>query len=178
MPILVRLSDGAWPRTVDHLREQFPSTSFPDDLSGIDLAQFDHAIPRASPAPIAGSGQEVVQDVPVWRDGEWHEVWILRAVAPQPDWTGWTTWMNLQPAFQPAMESARASSNPPGEPVTSSLPALILEARNGNYQPLQAAWPLFAAASGLSSEASASIAAEAAARHLPDEFVQIFQPSN
>jgi hypothetical protein len=95
---------------------------------------------------------------------------------PPPDWLGFASWLMNYPPMAAAMESARASTEPQGEPVTSSLPALVAMAQDGDCQPFAANWPQFLAAAGAPAETLQPIVAQALACHLPAEFVAALTP--
>jgi hypothetical protein len=97
--------------------------------------------------------------------------------APVPDWTDFTGWLYGFPAMAEAMATARASSDPQGEPVTTGLPTAMNEARaNQDYPVFAMSWAVFLAASGLSPEHLAEIVAKATACHLPEPFIEALQP--
>lgn len=92
--------------------------------------------------------------------------------APIPDWLGFAGWLYGFPAMAAAMEAARASRDPQGEPATTGLPTAMDEARlRANYTPFAISWALFLQASGLSGDDLAEIIAKAATCNLPPEFV-------
>lgn len=107
--------------------------------------------------------------------------WVPYVAPPEPppeppvppaDWLGFAGWLYSFPAMADAMETARASRDPQGEPATTGLPSALDEARlRGNYLPFQFAWGLFLAASGLAPDAIAEIVARGQACHLPAEFI-------
>ena len=95
---------------------------------------------------------------------------------PQPDWHVFVNWLLHYPPMAGAMQAARESTAPQGEPVTSSLPALVLLARDGDHLPFATAWPPFLAAAGAPAEALQPIVTQALACHLPAEFVAALTP--
>ena len=91
---------------------------------------------------------------------------------PAADWSGFAAWLFQFPPMATAMEAARASRDPQGEPATTGLPAAMDEARlRSVYGPFALSWGLFLAASGLAPEAVAEIVARAQACNLPAEFI-------
>lgn len=111
-------------------------------------------------------------------DGTLTRGWRVDPIEPPPppepaaDWLGFAGWLYSFPAMADAMETARASRDPQGEPATTGLPAAMDEARlRANYIPFALSWGQFLAASGLASEAVAEIVARAQACNLPAEFV-------
>ena len=96
---------------------------------------------------------------------------------PAADWLGFAGWLYGYGPMAVAMEAARASRDPQGEPATTGLPAAMDEARlRGNYTPFALSWGLFLAASGLAPEAVAEIVARAQSCNLPAEFIAALQP--
>jgi hypothetical protein len=96
---------------------------------------------------------------------------------PAPDWLGFAGWLYGFPAMAEAMATARASTNPQGEPATTGLTVAMDEARlRQNYPPFQLSWAMFLAASGLSPEHLAEIVAKATACNLPQPFIAALQP--
>ena len=96
---------------------------------------------------------------------------------PQADWLGFAGWLYGYEPMAVAMEAARASRDPQGEPATTGLPAAMDEARlRGNYVPFALSWGLFLAASGLPAAEVAAIVARATECHLPAQFIAALQP--
>lgn len=96
---------------------------------------------------------------------------------PQADWLGFAGWLYGYGPMADAMETARASRDPQGEPATTGLPAAMDEARlRGNYVPFALSWGLFLAASGLPAAEVAAIVARATECHLPAQFIAALQP--
>ena len=92
---------------------------------------------------------------------------------PAPDWLGFAGWLYGYQPMAAAMEAARASRDPQGEPATTGLPAAMDEARlRANYIPFALSWGQFLAASGLGGVALAEIVARAKTCHLPAPFIQ------
>lgn len=101
----------------------------------------------------------------------------LGAPTPDPDWLGFANWLYQFQPIATAMEVARASSDPQGEPATTGLPAAMQEARlNQNYPAWAATWGQFLLASQMPPEALAEIVGRAIACHLPVEFIAALQP--
>lgn len=93
-------------------------------------------------------------------------------IPPGPDWLGFAGWLYGFPAMAAAMEAARASRDPQGEPATTGLPTAMDEARlRANYIPFAISWALFLQAGGLSGDDLAEIIAKASTCNLPPEFV-------
>jgi hypothetical protein len=97
---------------------------------------------------------------------------------PQADWLGFAGWLYGYEPMAAAMETARASRDPQGEPATTGLPAAMDEARlRSNYVPFALSWGLFLAASGLPAAEVAAIVARAQECHLPAQFIAALQPA-
>jgi hypothetical protein len=97
---------------------------------------------------------------------------------PAPDWLGFAGWLYGYEPMAAAMEAARASRDPQGEPATTGLPAAMDEARlRSNYVPFALSWGLFLAASGLPPDEVGAIVARATECHLPAQFVAALQPA-
>lgn len=97
---------------------------------------------------------------------------------PQADWLGFAGWLFQFPPMADAMETARASRDPQGEPATTGLPAAMDDARlRSNYVPFALSWGQFLAASGLPSAEVAAIVAKAQECNLPAQFVAALQPA-
>lgn len=97
---------------------------------------------------------------------------------PQADWLGFAGWLYGYEPMAVAMEAARASRDPQGEPATTGLPAAMDEARlRSNYVPFALSWGQFIAASGISAADLTAIAARATACNLPAEFIAALQPA-
>lgn len=98
---------------------------------------------------------------------------------PQPQWLEFVTWLYGQPVMMTAMDAARLSTNPQGEPATTALPAALQEARlQQNYPAFALTWGQFLLASGLPPQALAPIVAKASEFNLPAEFIAALQPQS
>lgn len=96
---------------------------------------------------------------------------------PAADWLGFAGWLYGYEPMAVAMEAARASRDPQGEPATTGLPAAMDEARlRSNYVPFALSWGQFLAASGLPAAEVGAIVAKAQACNLPAQFVAALQP--
>lgn len=107
--------------------------------------------------------------------------WILHAPPPPPGpeskWLDFVTWLYAEPMMMTAMDAARLSTHPQGEPATTALPAALQEARlQQNYPAFALTWGQFVLASGLPPQALAPIVAKAAEFNLPAEFIAALQP--
>lgn len=92
---------------------------------------------------------------------------------PAPDWLGFAAWLFQFEPMADAMETARASRAPLGEPCTTALPAAMDDARlRANFAPFALSWGQFLAASGLPAAEVAAIVARATECHLPEPFIQ------
>lgn len=109
--------------------------------------------------------------------------WIVAPIEPPippppaADWLGFARWLYQFSPMAEAMEAARASRDPQGEPATTGLPAAMEEARlRQNYVAFALSWGQFLGASQMPAERIVEIAAKAEACHLPIEFVAALQP--
>ena len=101
----------------------------------------------------------------------------LQPTPPAADWLGFARWLYQFSPMAEAMDAARASRDPQGEPATTGLPAAMEEARlRQNYVAFALSWGQFLGASQMPAECIAEIAAKAEACHLPVEFVAALQP--
>ena len=121
---------------------------------------------------------------PTGLDGTLTRGWAVLPLDPPPppepaaDWLGFAGWLFGYPPMADAMETARASRDPQGEPATTGIPAAMDEARlRSNYVPFALSWGLFLAASGLPAAEVAAIVARAQECHLPAQFVAALQPA-
>ncbi len=103
--------------------------------------------------------------------------WLVVTLPPASDWMGFASWLYVFPPIAAAMEAARLSTDPQGEPATTGLPAALQEARlNENYPAWAATWGQFLLASQMPPEALAEIIAKAMACNLPADFIAALQP--
>lgn len=121
--------------------------------------------PGATPAEVEAAAMEYLQPPPP---------------PPPPaaaDWLGFAGWLYGYPPMAEAMEVARASRDPQGEPATTGLPTAMEEARlRQNYVAFALSWGQFLGASQMPAVSIAEIVAKAEACHLPVEFVAALQP--
>lgn len=126
------------------------------------------------PMPETGSWAPVL----VWFEDRVERQWQPAQPPPlPPDWLGFAGWLYVFPPIAAAMETARLSTNPQGEPATTGLPAALQEARlNQNYPAWAATWGQFLLASAMGIEPLTEIIGQATAHHLPAEFIAALQP--
>jgi hypothetical protein len=94
-----------------------------------------------------------------------------------PDWLGFAGWLYQFPAIMAAMDTARHSTAPQGEPATTGLPAAMDEARlRANYPAFAQTWGQFLLASGMAPADLAAIVTKASVCNLPTEFIEALQP--
>lgn len=186
-----------WPYTDQQLRFDNPRLSFSLELPDAELAalrEMPNPIlvwrPRASACPPATREQRWIEAMPQMVDGEPVQQWVQRPATaeeiiewdseglPPPDWLGFAGWLYTFPPIATAMEAARHSADPQGEPATTGLPAALQEARlNQNYPAWAATWGQFLLASGMGVETLTEIVSTATACHLPAEFIAALQPT-
>ena len=186
MPTLLRVRGNAllWPYSLAQLRIDHPNVSFSADPSADDLAPFSvfPVQPTDPPQhdPAAFQAREVIPTQA--EDGTWRQTWVLDPIEPPPpippgpDWQAFAAWLLVYPAMAEAMEIARASPHPQGEPATSALPTALQEARAGNTVVFALSWAQFLAASSMQPSDLAEIVAKATLCRLPPEFIAALQP--
>ena len=79
---MAKISGGivvAYPYTLAELRAEFPATSFPDNVSACDLAEFGVAHVVVTSRPAEGPGEVVEEGLPALVEGEWRQAWAARA---------------------------------------------------------------------------------------------------
>lgn len=112
--------------------------------------------------------------------GEVRRGWVVVTLPPPvpvPDWLGFAGWLYVFPPIAAAMDAARLSTEPQGEPATTGLPTALDEARlRQNYPAFSLTWGLFLQASGMPVEALGAIVAKATECNLPAEFIAALQP--
>lgn len=178
------------PVSIAQLRADYPSISFPSDPNDDQLASYISLNPPlivvrpipTEPPPHDPNSQWLQESPPVWSDGAWRQVWTVHDLPPplpEPQWLEFVTWLYGQPMMMTAMDAARSSSSPQGEPATTALPAALQEARlQQNYPAFALTWGQFLLASGLPPEALVPIVAQAAQFNLPAEFIAALQPQS
>lgn len=96
---------------------------------------------------------------------------------PPADWLGFAGWLYGFAPMMDAMNAARASHDPQGEPATTGLPAALQEARAGNTMAFALSWAQFLAASSMDAADLAEIVGKAGLCRLPPEFIAALQPA-
>lgn len=187
-PSLIRIRPNGfqWPYSLSQLRADEPRLSIssePHDQELAALATLDPPIVvirpiPTDPPPYDAGTQKLAEGPPVETDGQWRQAWQVVDLPPAPpvaDWSGFASWLYAYPPIGLAMGTARASTDPLGEPATTALPAAMLEGRGGNLRAWAEAWGQFLLASQLQPEAAAPILAKALECHLPADFVAATQ---
>ncbi len=80
---LVKIENGAvvaYPYTRDDLRRDNPLTSFPLDLSGVDLSGFGAAVVWPSEKPEVTIEEDVVEVAPILSGDKWRQAWQIVSV--------------------------------------------------------------------------------------------------
>lgn len=84
---LIRLSDGKYPYTLYDLQQEFPNTSFPRELSEIDLSKYGAALLVQLPEPEYDSTtQYLTRNPPELVEDQWVEGWTINEIPPSADW--------------------------------------------------------------------------------------------
>jgi len=146
----------------------------------ISMALVQEAQPAYDPATERLEPDEVIDLDAATVTRGWAIVPLDPPPPPEPaaDWLGFAGWLFGYPPMADAMETARASRDPQGEPATTGIPAAMDEARlRGNYVPFALSWGLFLAASGLPAAEVAAIVTRAQECHLPAQFIAALQPA-
>lgn len=174
MTQLLRLSDGAWPRSRVDLQAAYPLTGFPADLSTMsaaDLAEFDHCIPAPTPAPIPGPSERVEEVHPIYENGEWRQAWQLVPIAPVlsvPDWLQFYEAISTNPDVNTMLGHVLAAA----PALYGGLIVGLSRVSNGDTQLFLAAWSGVRALMPLQAEFVASLQAVATTHNLPPDFIE------
>ena len=109
----------------------------------------------------------------------WAVIPLAPPTPPEPpaDWLGFAGWLYGFSPMMDAMNAARASHDPQGEPATTGLPAALQEARAGNTIAFALSWAQFLAASSMDAADLAEIVGKASLCRLPPEFISALQPA-
>lgn len=178
--------------TLASIREKLPNVSY---STIADLAPFHifQTIPTQQPETVNPRTERIEQAAPVLTASGWEDRWVVRPATqqeiaewdannqPQPDWTGFAAFTMTFPSIMQAMQAARTSLSPPGEPAASSLPAALIEAREGRYHVFQASWQLvlqcaISQGANIGPEVIGQIVQKAQESHLPTEFIATLIP--
>ena len=177
---LYRVSDGAllpYPRQDD------------EPVLGLNHQILRVVVIVQEPQPVPGDGQ-VLEATEAYEwftetdaagvDGVLTRGWRETPAPPPPvipDWPGFAAWLYTFPAMMAAIDAARLSTDPQGEPAATSLPTLLVEARDRqNYPAFALSWGLFLQASNMAAGDLGQIVAKAQACNLPGEFLAALQP--
>lgn len=182
--ICIRPEGPQWPYSLAQLRTDHPNVSFSADPSAEDLAPFSVFPVQPTDPPQHDTASFQAREVmPVQADdGTWRQAWVLDPIDPPappqpgPDWLGFAGWLYGFAPMMDAMNAARASHDPQGEPATTGLPAALQEARAGNVVAFALSWAQFLAASSMDEANLAEIVAKASLCRLPPEFISALQP--
>ena len=178
----VPASPDRYPLTVADFRREHPSLAVGNNPRDEDLAPYGWRVVVPTDPPTRGPDQRVEQaPQPELVDGTYRQAWVLVDVEPPPppaDWLAGAGWLSQCPPLAAALDAARLSTEPPGEPATTGLPTALDEARlRENYPAFSLTWGLFLQASGMPVEALGAIVAKAAECNLPAEFIAALQPT-
>jgi hypothetical protein len=170
-----------YPRSVADFRAAFPGLAVGDNPRDEDVAPYGWRVVTPTAPPVPGDGQQVREVLPTEVNGQWQQAWEVLPAPPPPvvaEWLPFAAWLYQFPAMMTAMESARGSTDPQGEPATTGLPAAMDEARlRENYPAFAQTWGQFLLASQMAPADLAAIVTKASDCHLPAEFLAALQPS-
>lgn len=79
----IKLKDGAvetHPYSVSQLKADNPGISFPENISESLLAEFGVYPVESAPYPSVDHTSTVREDLPVFEDGKWKQVWVVEAL--------------------------------------------------------------------------------------------------
>lgn len=175
-----------YPFSRSDLSTTYPNVSFPSSPTADDLAPFDVFPVNPSPRPADTRDERAIETDPILTETGWQQIWDVRSAtadeiiawdaanAPAPDWTTFKGGLLISVDVATIMQTARAAGC---EPAVSALPVTLEAAQAGNVSDFAACWRLVAAAGQATPEALATLAAAAAACHLPAEFVAALVPA-
>ena len=170
-----------YPRSVADFRAAFPGLAVGDNPRDEDVAPYGWRVVTPTAPPVPGDGQQVREVLPTEVNGQWQQAWEVLPAPPPPvvaEWLPFAAWLYQFPAMMTAMESARGSTDPQGEPATTGLPAAMDEARlRENYPAFAQTWGQFLLASQMAPADLAAIVTKATDCHLPADFLAALQPS-
>lgn len=70
-----------WPIDVIDLRQQNPNTSFPEDISGLDLSSFNVVtIEKVAKPSFDAKTQKITEGDPVLDSGKWKQAWTVTSL--------------------------------------------------------------------------------------------------
>ena len=70
-----------WPIDVNDLRQQNPNTSFPEDISGLDLSSFNVVtIEEVVKPSYDAKTQKITEGEPVLDSGKWKQTWSVTSL--------------------------------------------------------------------------------------------------
>ena len=70
-----------WPIDVNDLRQQNPNTSFPEDISGLDLSSFNVVtIEEVVKPSFDAKTQKITEGEPVLDSGKWKQTWSVTSL--------------------------------------------------------------------------------------------------
>jgi hypothetical protein len=169
---LIKISTQTYPYSFHSLRNDYPNTSFPLDLSSIDLSDFDAAIVVTAPEPIYNSEtHHLVKDLqPQLIDDVWTIGWSVEPLpepAPSPNWTGFNAALTTNQA-KISYDLALVSVNPT---LAGKLDLAYLMITSHGMENFNQLFPLYCQTAGVIQDHRDEWADLAETNNLPLDFV-------
>lgn len=179
---LIKLSDGSYPYTLTKLKQDNPNVSFPSDLVGVNLADYDAAEVVTDPAPQYNSSLETIETLsPQEIDGVWRVQWQKRQLTAEEikqrtpaDWTGFNSYMLSDPLFKTYRDVVRAVDGDLNSALFNSYSLII---GNGT-EAFSLIWELWCIAAAITPQDRETIALKAEDFNLPGKIIDIIRGTN
>jgi hypothetical protein len=173
---LLKISTQFYPYTLNELKKDYPNVSFPKDLTGLDLSDYDVAEVIIDPTPEYDRSIEVVRPLqPELIEGEWRIGWQtipltqeqIKARQP-PNWDGFNAGMLTNTEFNQftgvVMQLAPS--------VALALPTALAQVSTNGLQSFTLVFNVFCQIGQVSVEQRETWAQLAEDHNLPVDFIE------
>lgn len=179
---LIKLSTEFYPYTVQELHRDNPNVSFPSNMAGVNLSDFDAAEVFTDNPPVYDPDLEkIITQQPTEIDGVWRVQWSKVPLSPQQmkerapiNWSGFNSFMLSDPLFKTYRDAVRVVD---GDLNSALFNSYSLISSNGT-EAFSLIWELWCIAAAITPQDRETIALKAEDFNLPSNIIDIIRGTN
>ena len=176
---LIKVSTQFYPYTINELKRDYPFVSFPQDLFGVNLANYDAAVVITDPQPAYDEDtQKIVPIFPVLINGEYRVQWQIVPLTVQEikartpvNWDGFNAAILADPDFNGYYGAAIAAA----PWAVSSIPAALTQVSTNGIGSFATVYNIFCQAASVTQPHREGWAVLAENNNLPQNFIDLIR---
>lgn len=179
---LIKLSTKFYPYTPAELQRDNPNVSFPSDMTGVDLRDFDAALVTTDDPPDYDPETEKIEpQLPAEINGVWRIRWTKTPLTPKEikerspiNWSEFNSFMLSDAMFKTYRDIVRAAD---GDLNSALFNSYSLISSNGT-EAFSLVWELWCVTATISSQDRETIAVKAEDFNLPGNVIDVIRGTN